>query len=530
MDTLTEKKEKEEEGLIIPPVRVIEGIIKTEVNLERLPYFYPEKNRFRDIDKPIRLIRTAERENVEIKVEWSVLPHAKYGRPNYFDRDVYRAIQEIINRKGVIRGNLVPFTYREICRIMGLQYNGSRADEIKQAVRRIRATEVESKGAFRIKGQKGDDEWLTDTFSIFSRIVEKGQRLPDGSMAESAFIELGSWYVQSIKAGYLKNLDLNYYFLLTSPLARALFGYLDVVFYAIKEKGVPFKKRYSDLCEEMLLARQKYKSKVLKILMPAITELKETQFLADFRIEDIKEEAGDWILSFYPGERYITPHKFNPNQEQFVFQLEEPANKTTSRQEDKPTKEMPAYDLVMYFHGRAGRSEWKPKKKELNQAQDLLDQYGEERSRAIVDFSFEEAPKSHFDMKFFGAILHVAEQYQMHLEDDFKAREAKKAKEAAMRRAREVKELYEAEVFGQVNAFKKRVGESGWKEYLEKGRAAVLAEQPSLAKFTPSLVDRLSDSKAKELVLAELGVPSLEDYAKSKGIDPSILKELLKKE
>lgn len=531
LSTLLDKKD--EEGLLIPPRRLIEGLIKSEVNLEKLPYFYAEKNRFKDIDQPIRFVKTVDRDNNRVTVQWTVLPHPKYGRPNYFDRDVYRAIQEIINRKGVMHGNLLAFSYREICRIMGLTYSGKTAKDIKDSIRRIRATEVESRGAFQLKGRSKEgeeDEWLTDTFSVFSRIIEKGQRLPDGSKAETGFIELGSWYVQSILRGYLKNLDLQYYFSLSSPLARSFYSYLDVVFHALRDNpGSSFKKRYTEFCAELLVTPQHYKSKVLKIFEPAIDALKATQFLRAFAIEDIPGEKGDWYLIFYPGDRFFYPDRFNPSQESFDFLLPK-----ASRQADKQTKELPAegmkesasYRLVMYFHERAGRPSWKPKKKEQNQAQNLIDQHGEEKCRAIVDFAFSEAPKTNYQMKFFGAILHFAEQYQVHLEEDFQIRKKREEKKKALHRVKEIKELHEAEVFGKLNARKKELGDGGWKEYVAKGEALALEDNPKLFKLGKSVVERMAEIKADELIILGLGIPSLEDRIRTEGLDPVLLKEL----
>lgn len=549
MGSLIDDKDKgkgRKKGHLVLPTTLIHGIIKSEVNLERLPFFVPTKKEEHPQEN-ISFTRQVEREGVEITVNWNVRPHSEYGLPNSFDRDVYRAIQELINRKGILYGNLIPFTYRELCRIMGIQYSGGKKgtrSDIKRSLRRIRATEIESRGTFRLKGEgegKDRERWINEVFSIFNTVIEMGERLPDGTIAETNFLELGSWYVESIKRGYLKMLDLQFYRSLELPLARFLYSYLDVVFFPIvqAESGA-FRKRYHELCEELLITPQKYKSWAQANLKPAIEELKNARYLADFTLEDIEGIKWDWICVFRPGERYTNPERFDRGQVTFDFMKElTPALNQGVVSDDKPagrqdrlnkSAELPAHHLVVYFHEKAGRPKHKATKKEISQAQDLIDRHGEDKSRSIVDFAFEEAPKTNYQMKFFGAILHFAEQYQIHLDADFQKREAKKAREEAVRKVKEIKELYAAEVEGKLNAFKNQIGEEGWKGYLEKAKAKLQESNPNLLKFGETVLDRILFQDAKKMVAEELGIPSFENYARDKGIDPALIEELKRKE
>jgi len=542
-------EQRKDSSLIVQPTRFIEGLIKSEVNLERLPFFTPSRVKRKTALEKVNFVRTTVRDGVEFTVRWQVRPHNEYGLPNAFDRDVYRAIQEIINRKGIIYGNLVPFSYREICRIMGIGYSAGKKgtlNEIKESLRRIRATEIESTGAFRLKGddnrEGSDDHWINDVFSIFGRIIESGHTLPDGSKAETNFLELGSWYVESITRGYLKRIDLKFYRSLAMPLAKFLYSYLDVVFFpVVQNKGACFKKRYSELCQELLIRPQAYRSKVLQILRPAIQELKDTKYLAKFELEDIEGEKGDWYCIFYPGDGYINPHRYNPDQIQIDFSEEKKGggqvdmqeclqvDKGASGQVDKQTKETSSYKIVQYFHNKCGHSKRLPKQSELDKAEQLIDQYGEMRSRMIIDFAAREAKVTNYEMKFFGAILHFINEYQVHLEDYFSEQEAKKKQSKALREAQATKVRYGEFIDNQLSAFQQKIGEKGWGKLIAEGKKQILEEQPQLNKKDfEFILDDLARQRAKEQAIKSQSLISWPEFASKEGVALDLIHKLEK--
>ena len=91
-------------------------------------------------------------------------------------------------------------------------------------------------------------------------------------------------------------------------------------------------------------------------------------------------------------------------------------------------------ELVRYFHRRARNVEGyelPPGGKEAAQAEDLLQTYGEEAARFVIDYGIRQAEHTKFSMRVFGAIM----QYVPDAIAAFEARKSASAESAARERA-----------------------------------------------------------------------------------------------
>jgi hypothetical protein len=514
---------------LLPGEKIIDGIIKSECNLARLPLTVSCRDRF----KTMEICKTGHKivDGKRINLSWKMMAHQKYGMPNDFDEAVLVAIEHLWTEQGILTHGLVPFTYYRLCKIMGVDPK-KRVGEVRASVRRWIATVCSSEGMFRIKDENGrPTQVVRDEFHIIDRVVEKSQTLPDGTTAETNYLVLGTWYLQSILSGYYRPLDSDFFFSLQRPLSRKLYRRLSMIFFAMTRDGeeAVYRRHYRDFCEDMAITAQEWKAHAVKVLRPALDELVERRFLRSYEFQDSRSKAEDFLVVLFPGQRVVDPDTFDARQEHFAFEREDSRARHTKLPPPSISEDTPAYRLVAYFHARAGRPDWPAKKKEIGQAQALLDAHGEEKARAIIDFAFEEAPKTKFDMKFFGAILSFVDQHEMHLEADYKARQARKAREVALSRARDVAAAREALVFGKLAAFRKQLGEEAWQERVDAAEKRVLAENPMMGKFKKTgAVTRLAENEVKREAIKELGLPSLEEYAAGQGVDPALLKEIEK--
>jgi len=153
----------------------------------------------------------------------------------------------------------------------------------KEALERITTTSIKSKGTFYNKERK---EWIEDVFHLYERIAFKGKKLPDGEIADTNYLFLGSWYLQSLK----------------SKIASRLYEILGVKFYGSRNKRENFIcYRYSKLCQLLPITPFKQMSRAKQQLNPAHDELKKTEFLSDYQWD--KKSGKDWLVYHWPGER-----------------------------------------------------------------------------------------------------------------------------------------------------------------------------------------------------------------------------------
>lgn len=276
-------------------------VLRSEVNLLTFPFFaLSRKGLRRRIETEYRAV--VERGEQKMEILWQVSSNAKYGYPGPFDQKVHRAIEEIINELPLPVQNPIGFSIYELCKRMQLEDAGGAAyRKIKEGLERIVATTVKSSGTFYAKGRK---KFIDDVFHLYDRIVFRGERLPDGTMAEQNYLFLNNWYLENLNARYVRPLDYTYYKQLDSNIAQRLYEILGVKFYGLLHGGfTSIGYRYSTLCQLLPLTRQRYISRARQILDPAHAELVRTEFLAEVQWAEVEKEHEDWLITYIPGER-----------------------------------------------------------------------------------------------------------------------------------------------------------------------------------------------------------------------------------
>lgn len=275
-------------------------VLRSEVNLLLLPFFALSRKELAHKDQTVystHLTRDGER----VEVTWKVSRNINYRYPGPFDRRVHKAIEEILNEQPLPLENPIPFSIYDLCKRMGISTQGGKNyRKVSDALKTVVATTIESQGTFYAKGQ---NSWVHDIFHLYERIVFRGERLPDGDIAETNYLYLGSWYLDSINNRYVKPIDYDFYKSLRRTLSQRLYELLGVKFYRLLQKKAPYLNyRYSTLCSLLPATCQKYRSLARQQLDPAHRELIEAGFLADVQWEDVPGER-DWMIYFAPGDR-----------------------------------------------------------------------------------------------------------------------------------------------------------------------------------------------------------------------------------
>ena len=277
-------------------------MIKSETNFLVFPFFALNRKNlskkleieYRDIDK---------KGDPKKEIVWNVSANPKYGYPGPFDREVHKAIEQIISeilREEKKIKNPIAFSIYDLCNRMGItSAGGDNYQRIKKALERIRMTGIKSEGAFYHKGKK---EWISSVFGLYDGVIFRGEQLEDGSIAEINLLYLGNIYLQNLNSRYTKPIDYTYWRSLESKIASRLYEILGVKFYGVRNKKECFiHYKYSTLCQLLPLTPYRYFSAAKWQLNSAHDELKETGFISEY--EWSKNSNKDWLICYWPGER-----------------------------------------------------------------------------------------------------------------------------------------------------------------------------------------------------------------------------------
>jgi hypothetical protein len=376
-------------------------MVRSEVNFLIYPFFCLD-NRWHTDRLKIEYHRTLDRGAGREEISWRVLAHQEYGLPGPFDWELHKAIEAIINERGFPVRNPIPFSLRELCRRMGIAYAGSKTiAAIKAALLRITSTMVESTRTFYSKPKK---RWIEDNFHLYDRVVYRGDDLPDSAVpADTNYLFLGSWYLENLNALYVSLLDPHYRRSLSVALARRLYEILGVKFYGLRDPKAPgLRYAYSTVCALLPVKRHRYLSQAHRQLDPAHQELIATGFLERVEWQTTAGTPPEWYLHYVPGLRARQPAGAPPPGAGEAAPLD-PQEAGGAAISSLPRS---ARDLVRHFwQGLVERPTRRPSVKELQQAEALLREQGEERARAIVTYALQEAPRTGFQMQHFGAVL-----------------------------------------------------------------------------------------------------------------------------
>ncbi|RXG64483.1 hypothetical protein ES695_12360, partial [Candidatus Atribacteria bacterium 1244-E10-H5-B2] len=282
---------------------ILSKIIKPELNLLELPFFaLNRKNLSKKLKTEYRSIR--KRGDHREEVSWSVLANSEYGYPGPFDREVHKAVEQIISEilkeEGEIK-NPIPFSIYNLCNRMGItSAGGDNYQRIKKALERIQMTGIKSEGAFYHKGKK---KWISSVFGLYDGVIFKGEQIEGDIIAETNLLYLGDIYLQSLNSHHIKSLDYTYWQSLKSKIASRLYEILGIKFYGARNKKEEFiRYKYSTLCQLLPVIPYRYIFSAKRQLNSGNDELKDSGFISKYAWSE-NGKGKNWIIYYWPGER-----------------------------------------------------------------------------------------------------------------------------------------------------------------------------------------------------------------------------------
>jgi plasmid replication initiation protein len=248
---------------------------KDEMNLAEFPFAVLSRRTARD-QKTITVIQEGrDAAGRRFKSEWIVTGSDYYGLPTAGDEDVYVALMKLL-RDNQFKSRTVGFSVAQLLRIMGWGTSAKDYKRVEDALNRLSGVLLHSDRAFWDHAKKRhvtEAFHLLEGYSLAGR-SGSGRRSARGQGGELSFATFSEFLFSSIQAGYVKNLDVEFYFALESSLGRRLYRLLD-------------KRRWrSPLCEielkrlaQKLPLADKYDSQIRRRLQPVLDELVAKRYL-----------------------------------------------------------------------------------------------------------------------------------------------------------------------------------------------------------------------------------------------------------
>lgn len=325
---------------------------------------------------------------------------SRFGHPSILAYRILQSLFRHITLEGKPYPNRVVFTKREIGRLIGREVFGGRdSNEIRNALRQLKDTQI------TLSGKMSDKFDFEDSFSILSRVVLIKERaehnLNRHGTLNAMAVEMNPAIMESIRKGHIALFNWG---ILESlePVQAALYKRLYLHFSNLvdmgkaTEKTVIFEKSYEAICSEWLggLSPQKYKSDILRQLLPHLESLIKCGLIRSYAVEGMK--GSGYKIIFRAGKGFALDY------EQF-YRLKNVRQLQFKNTNDAIDYHEPIEVVLSFFKQLRGVScsEDSIEKAELEYARELIGKFGKDDTLAFVTFGLERAERTKFKIETF---------------------------------------------------------------------------------------------------------------------------------
>ncbi|MGH9838454.1 MAG: hypothetical protein ACREEM_06685 [Blastocatellia bacterium] len=457
-----------------------------------------------------------KRADGEVEFQWEVSYNEKYGEA----KQLAYQIDTLIIAKRIYEyfevnlpiPEVIPIgSLYQICQELGMNpQSGKNKNNLKRALGQNAGAFIDAKIFF--KDRNGEERNLTAQFSRYA-VIHRDQKLPDGRRADQIYIVLQPIYLEVLNSARWRPLDFGYLKELPPASQRCYEIISTRIFAALKYGHSHADMVYSDYCAfSAHMRHSKYKpfrAQMDHVHKPHLA----SGYLDKVEFEETRDADGqiDWLIKYYPGQkaRAEYAHFNSPKGPRNGQRLgESVVTGSANASDSRAGQGSEVRKLVEYFHQLAHRDA-EPGRKELDQAAKLINQYGVDAARYIVEFAHKEAPKTKFEMQVFGAVL-VYEKRALMLYRKWKAKaenrknEIQEEMEKLLRQEEEEKLLRKAEE--RINSLPREVFEALYakakKETIKKSPAAANWDEetmhgPAMAIIRRQMIDEILQENDK---------------------------------
>jgi hypothetical protein len=456
--------------------------IKAEANLLRLPLFALQTKGLRTLDG-IECRGTISRNNETHNFVLRASRSTATIYPGPLSRAAHLAFLSIATDRGFPLSNPISWGWRDLCRRMGITYSGREVQQLKAAIKATSFLSIESQYAVYSKptGQmiRTQDEGLR----LYERYTFIGSQFPDGTFAEANYLWLAPWYIDNLNAMFTAPLDYELWRWLDrkSSIASRLYEFLLVNFYS----GTPVLRiNYEKLAQFLPVKLERYQSSARRQLGPAFRLLELADVIESATWGDSK--SGLALLDIRRGE------KVTAARDRSSVPLHPLDGEYTGSIEVKEIRNLrpPEWTLVAEFYRLWGGTEsYRPTKKELEQAQIIVEQYGPKKAKEIIARAVTTLRKHWPDAKTFGAVQKYLPDAAKQYDQDQLRLEREQQEQARRQREREERERERMEQ-EQIATIWRPVWERLSEKEQDEIRQSIIGDNVFL-RSVPRLVERM---------------------------------------
>jgi len=251
---------------------------RDEMNLAVLPIALLGRNDTRDT---IEYYGTFSDGKKQENMVWVVSGAANVGLPTEFAERVLVALL-YIGAQNDFADRRVEFTPYQILKVLGHTINGRNYKAVETALAQLHGVSITSDKAWIEKKKDGTQRRVTTKrgFHIIDEYYLHYAEDEEDKEADTSFIVWGSRVWRNLQAGYIRRLDIDFYYSIDHPLARRLYRFLDKVTHY--KPNVSYAIDVFDLASKLGLAQYQYASQIKRLLAAAANKLVESKYLARY--------------------------------------------------------------------------------------------------------------------------------------------------------------------------------------------------------------------------------------------------------
>lgn len=251
---------------------------KDEMNLAVLPIALLGRNDTRDVIEYYGTFWNGEKQE---RMVWIVRGAAGLGLPSEFAERVLVALL-YLGAQSNFAERRMEFTPYQILTILGHTINGRNYQAVEHALAQLHGVTITSDKAWIEKKKDGSQRRVTTKrgFHILDEYYLHYTEDEDDDEGDTSFIVWGSRVWRNLQAGYIRQLDIDFYYAIDLPLARRLFRFLDKMTHY--KPYTPYSIDIFDLSNKLGLAQYQYASHLKRPLSAAADELVARGYLTHY--------------------------------------------------------------------------------------------------------------------------------------------------------------------------------------------------------------------------------------------------------
>jgi hypothetical protein len=223
------------------------------------------------------------------------------GLPTEFAERVMIALL-YIGAEGNFAERKMTFTVYRVLKVLGLTISNRNYRLVEKALKQLAGVLITSDKAWVERSEDCKQKRITTSHG-FHVIDEYYLHYQEGDEDEkTSFITWGARVWKSIQAGYLKLLDVNFYYSVQNPVARRLYRFLDKMM--AYESGKPYEIDVFDLANKLGMASYEHAAHLRRPLKVAAQELVDRGYLRSFEFVKVGHYSR---IRFYKELREYTP-------------------------------------------------------------------------------------------------------------------------------------------------------------------------------------------------------------------------------